>query len=350
MKLREETLVQRSPVEVWPWIVSPERFMQWNENVVSMETRDSFVLNQSFTTQYMLNGKPLQCLSTVTAIEEGRLLELKHDHCVGPKVRRDMVVVERITLEDKGNHVVVTKTVTVRNHDAPWILLPLIWFVTRFGKPTKPDRLKYLCEGREIPADTVETPSTVHVPEHVNQQQERFRYPTKTSKSSLLPTYLIPIAVLVSFVWMLVNIFGPISASIVIFNAKGYRQAVFTVEKLHHENRRRAGLQWGLSGMIDHEKERLYSPDLADAAHISYLDLKKEFTAGTRLDVWYNPGVIKELFQGRTIRVLPYTLDLVGSESRRIIWWLKYGLLPFLMTLFLAAKLQRRETGRTGSC
>lgn len=342
MKIREVTVIQRTPAEVWPWIAIPERFLQWNTNIVSMEAREKFILQQPFNSHYQLRGKPLQCLSTVTAIEENHVLELKHTNCIGPDVDSNIEVSERITLEEKGNHTEVVRTITVRNHHVPLIALPLIWFVSRFGKPTEPSRLKCLCEGHEIQVE-IEGP----LPEggmHEREHTPGARFGTfRKAQSFSYSGMLLPLAVIISFGWMLANAINPISAAIVRFNAQGYRQAVFTVEKLHHEDRRRTCLEWGFSGTINGVRERFYAPELAQDAFMSYLALGKRFPPGTKLDVLYNPDVTRDLFQGRTIRVLPHKLDFVAAEDRRIFWWFKFCLTPFVLITVIASKLQKRK-------
>ena len=111
-----------------------------------MEAKGKFILGQPFVTHYKMSGKEIQCLSTVTAIQEGRLLEIQHSNCIGNNINQELTVCERITLTETGGRTVVTKNIDIRNHDVPWILIPIIWFVTRFGKPAEPDKLKLICE------------------------------------------------------------------------------------------------------------------------------------------------------------------------------------------------------------
>jgi uncharacterized protein YndB with AHSA1/START domain len=148
MLIRERSIIARPAAAVWPYIATPELFQQWNDKVASMEARERFREGQQFTTHYLWNGKAMQCLSLVTRLEEGRLLELRHTRMLGPAGRRDMEVTERIELSGEGERSTVTKTVTIKNIDIPLLLRPLIWFVTRFGKPKGEDRLKKLCEGK----------------------------------------------------------------------------------------------------------------------------------------------------------------------------------------------------------
>jgi hypothetical protein len=64
-------------------------------------------------------------------------------HCL----KREIEVVERVKLEEKDGWTIVTKDVIVTNSGVPWFFVPLIWFITRFGKPSGKDKLKELCEG-----------------------------------------------------------------------------------------------------------------------------------------------------------------------------------------------------------
>jgi len=88
----------------------------------------------------------LQCLSVAVRIEEGHLLELRHSDFVGTGARADMEVIERIVMEEENHHSVVTKNMIIKKHDIPWVLAPLIWFVSHFGKPVGEDKLKLMCE------------------------------------------------------------------------------------------------------------------------------------------------------------------------------------------------------------
>ncbi len=146
MKITERSYIQTPPEKVWPYLISPEHFQEWNDKIVSMEARGTFVLNQPFVTHYRLGKQSSQCLSTVVAIEPLRLLELHHRAVATGRDGASLEAVERITLAPRGAASVVTKTVWIRNHHIPWLLVPLIWFVTHFGSRAGRDKLKDLCE------------------------------------------------------------------------------------------------------------------------------------------------------------------------------------------------------------
>ena len=146
MRIVERRQIDRPAGKIWPFIICPEHFQKWNKKIISLEAKGEFRLGQLFSTHYQMSGKQIQCTSTATAIQEGRLLELRHSHCIGQGINPELEVRERITLEEAKGRTVVTKEVIIKHHHAPWILMPIIWFVTRFGKPSEPDALKLMCE------------------------------------------------------------------------------------------------------------------------------------------------------------------------------------------------------------
>jgi hypothetical protein len=148
MKLHDRSVIDRPASAVWPFIATAELFRRWNDKIIEIETTGPFHLGQTFHTRYRMSGKEMTCWSKVAALEPERLLELHHGNCAGRGARRDLEVIERISLEEEDGRSIVRKEVIVSNHGVPWFLRPLIWFVTRFGKPVGKDRLKELCEGR----------------------------------------------------------------------------------------------------------------------------------------------------------------------------------------------------------
>lgn len=157
MRIREQTIIDRPVAVVWPFVATAESFCAWNDKITHMEATGPFRLGQRFATHYALHGPPTQFMTEVVALEEGRLLELRHASPFGQGVRVEMETIERVTLEDAGGRTVVTRDIDVRNHGLPWWARPLVWFVTRFGRPTGEDRLKKMCEGADLSA-AVRTP------------------------------------------------------------------------------------------------------------------------------------------------------------------------------------------------
>jgi hypothetical protein len=147
MKLRDRSEIDRPASHVWRYVITPELFRQWNDKIIELDARGAFQLGQRFSTRYEMSRKQILCRSTVTALEESRLLELRHGNCSGSGIDREFEVIERITLEEINGRTTVTKDVIVGNSGMPWFLAPLIWFINRFGKPVGKDKLKEMCEG-----------------------------------------------------------------------------------------------------------------------------------------------------------------------------------------------------------
>lgn len=146
LHLIERTEVEHPAAKAWPMIVSPEFFQLWNDKVVSMDAKDRFLLGQVFQTRYRLSGRESQCRSEVTALEDGRLLEVQHTNFAGGKISPYLVVRERITLEETGGRTVIVKDIEIRNHGLHWMVVALFWLLNRFGKRAGPDKLKQLCD------------------------------------------------------------------------------------------------------------------------------------------------------------------------------------------------------------
>lgn len=169
-----------------------------------------------------------------------------------------------------------------------------------------------------------------------------FGYTPQTRVWKSFADTVITLAIVAALVWALGNIITVIAGLIVLSHRDGYTKTTFTVTGLIYEKHRESGLLWGLEGTLPDGKARLYAPDLADGRALGYQGLSKRFPSDTRLEVWYNPAVTGELFQGRTLRIIPYTPDLAASEIRLINWWINFCLLPLIVILFLAARLKKK--------
>ncbi len=123
--------------------------------------------------------------------------------------------------------------------------------------------------------------------------------------------YLLIIA---AFVWAIVNLVEVTGSIIVLWHHDDYREVSFVINKVHYNDDHEAGLTWGFIGSLPDSEARMYAPRLADAKVLGYQKLRKIYPAGMQMKVWYNPNVTATLFQHRTLRIIPYTPDLVSSE------------------------------------
>lgn len=154
----------------------------------------------------------------------------------------------------------------------------------------------------------------------------------------------VTVAVVVACVWALVTSLDAVSSLVVLAHLGGYQAETFTIDKLRHDADGEGGLLWGFEGRIAGREERLYAPHLADAKKLGFGGLRKLYPPGTELPAWYNPEVTATLFQGRSLRVIPYTEDLQASELQRCFSWVLNSLLPLLLVLFLARRLNRAQS------
>ena len=158
-----------------------------------------------------------------------------------------------------------------------------------------------------------------------------------------LKVFFLPALVLVSIAWAMVNIPRMVGNVIVLTNRAGYEKTVFTVHDVFYEDDAESGLLWGFHGSLpDGGALRMCAPELAPAKLLGSRGLKKRFPQGTRLEVWYNPGVTATLFQHRTLNVIPYTRDLLHYEMQGVWWWGAYCLLPLLAALMYASSRKKR--------
>ena len=218
--------------------------------------------------------------------------------------------------------------------------------IIALARGRKIEAIKLLREQRNIDLksakDTVESYQKQY-PEIIEKKAKVYGYTPRAKTQKKFRDVAVTLSIVAVFIWAFINIANVVAGIIIIMNQSGYIKTTFTVTKLMYTNHHDTGLRWGFQGELADGKAKFYAPDLADAETLGYPGLMKRFPPGTILDVWYNPAVTDELFQGRTLQVIPYTADLVESEIRRILWWVNYCLLPLIAILYLAFKLREKE-------
>lgn len=142
--------IDRAASVVWKNIVTPESFQKWNDKIESMDARGEFRLGEPFMTTYNWRSKITQCMSVVTTLVPNHILELRQSNFAGVGVDPRMEASERIILEEKEGRTIVTRVLSIKHHGVPFILVPILWFVSRFGKPAKSDPLKLMCEAEPL--------------------------------------------------------------------------------------------------------------------------------------------------------------------------------------------------------
>ena len=166
--------------------------------------------------------------------------------------------------------------------------------------------------------------------------------PLKDAKKKKKDLFL-GLLIVAAFIWALINLVDVAGSVIVLWHHDNYREATFIIQKVHYNDDHEAGLTWGFIGKLpESEAEiRMFAPRLADAKALGYQKLRRMYPTGMQMKVWYNPDVTATLFQHRTLRIIPYTPDLVNSELAVIYHWLLYCLLPFVGTLLFARAIKK---------
>ena len=148
---------------------------------------------------------------------------------------------------------------------------------------------------------------------------------------------LLPlILTVILFVWSMVNFVEVAGSLIIVANQAGYAKAEFIVKDVEFSSDPEAGLLWGLEGRINSADIKFSDPGMADGKSLGLSGLRKLYPVGREIAVWYNPKVTDTMFQGRTLRVILHSPDLVVTETQRLMWWVKFCFLPFVLIAFYA--------------
>jgi len=177
--------------------------------------------------------------------------------------------------------------------------------------------------------------------ESSHPQQPLVERQSNTGAFANILAFSKPLALIGTFVWMMVNIFTVIGSLIILLNEAGYQAGVFTIDNVFYQDDHESGLSWGFNGRLADKKERMLAPALADAKSLKSRGLNKLYPEGTKLKVWYNPEVTDTLFQNRSLHIMPYVADIFTEEKKQILWWGKFCVLPFFIAMMLSVSGQK---------
>jgi hypothetical protein len=133
-----------------------------------------------------------------------------------------------------------------------------------------------------------------------------------------------------------------LGSSVIVYNAwriylngDRYRPAVFVVDQVYYYRGAANNFHtWTATGWIDGAEEKLSLMDFAPEPE-SVSQLRAQFPAGTRIEVWYDPSAPPVRTQGTYLRVLPRDLNLDNALRRAILQTAMFdGLL--LLAIFVA--------------
>jgi ribosomal L7/L12-like protein len=175
-------------------------------------------------------------------------------------------------------------------------------------------------------------------PELLHSQQSVVERNDSVLSSENIISTIKTVAVIGTFVWMMINSVSVAGSLIILFNENGYRKGTFTVENIYYHNDHESGLSWGFDGKLEGKKIRMLAPDMADGKSLNKRGLQQLYPNDTKLMVLYNPDVTLTLFQKRSLNIIPYVSDIVEKEIDIISWWGKFCILPFVIMLFLSSR------------
>lgn len=169
-------------------------------------------------------------------------------------------------------------------------------------------------------------------------------YGNEPRETWTLPYTLVNLGAFLAFVWLFINLFVLLASLIILANVDGYRRVDFQVDRAYYVSDSEAGDAWGLRGRVAGTEMRFSDPGLlpSDGENpVRYME--RQHPPGSTLPLLYNPDVTDDLFQGRTINLIPWSQDPATAERERVMAWLMRCLLPFAGFL-LASWLMRKTT------
>lgn len=149
MILKDEIVIRTTSDKVWAYVGSPEIWPVFH--VKAGECRPagsrSDVLGALYDMKFRLGSKTSMTRCEIVEYRIGRRITLQST-TAEPK-RRAFSALISYELEDQGRETKVTERIEFASAAIPLIFRPLVWLVSRFGKPTGETtlmRLKRLVE------------------------------------------------------------------------------------------------------------------------------------------------------------------------------------------------------------
>jgi len=146
MTIRERTRYPLPAEDVWPYLVRPDVFAQWNPKIRKVSARGDFVAGDEYWTEYRMSGKTTVCKTVVSVVDPPRSLVLEHRQCQNETGVSSMTVDESFTLIPGQGWTELRHVVHIKNHGMNPFVVILFWLVTTFGKSVEADALEGLID------------------------------------------------------------------------------------------------------------------------------------------------------------------------------------------------------------
>lgn len=148
MQVNENTLINATPDQVWPFLIDPVLQASWNPKIISIDRpKDGPVtLGETYSMTAKLSGEQNTTRVEVVDLIEARLLTVQHQLT---ETGTGFVITETFALESNGTGTRFEHTIDLSQTPIPGILKPLIKLVMKFAKPAgtpQLGRLKQMIE------------------------------------------------------------------------------------------------------------------------------------------------------------------------------------------------------------
>jgi uncharacterized protein YndB with AHSA1/START domain len=156
MILRDQIIIEKPAMEVWPYIENPERMMSWNPKIkkVTLASWDGRPgVGFRYGVLYEMSGKVGEMEAEVTTYEPPFRLVIRQ---TGGRLSEKAYVEEIYELSEESGRTLLRQKVIMHHSGVNIFFRLLIFFITRFGRPvgkTYLTTLKELVENKPAAQD-----------------------------------------------------------------------------------------------------------------------------------------------------------------------------------------------------
>ena len=139
MTLNDEILIEATSDKVWEYVGSPEMWPLFHAKAGECKqvSSQADVVGAQYDIEFRLGSKTAVTRCEIIDRRIGGLIIVKSTlPDANRQTGRPMSACMTYELEDLGRTTKVTEDIDISGASIPLLLKPLIWFITRFGKPS----------------------------------------------------------------------------------------------------------------------------------------------------------------------------------------------------------------------
>ena len=139
MRLKDEVVIEATSDKVWEYVGSPEMWPLFHAKAGECKqvSPQADVIGAQYEIEFRLGSKTAVTRCEIIDRRVGRLIIVKSTLPeTNRQTERPISACMTYELEDFGHTTKVTEGIDISGASIPLILRPLIWFITRFGKPS----------------------------------------------------------------------------------------------------------------------------------------------------------------------------------------------------------------------